>query len=588
MNAAAPASLAEAALAPAPDSQQIPLAGIELSRTHIQELRRARFDAAALADLAASVKGMGVLQPILVRPAFTVRVHHAGTGLLWYPEILNVAGNWNIQGTGHKTKEEAEAEAAQLAASYEIVAGERRYLAAKTAGLATVPGIVRTLTDLQVIEIQLVENVQREGLHPLDEAVGYHDLMQLGKLKAEEVGAKLGKSRSWVYNRLKLMDLCPEARKALNEGKLMLSVAELIARIGHHDTQRQATADLASNFGDSLTFRKAQDYIRENYTVELKGVAFGLADAALLPKAGPCTACPKRSGNQKDLVTDIKNPNVCTDPKCLEAKTAAVAARKRAELEAKGETVIAGKEARKLKPQSHSKVSGGYVELDREEYLGGKFQTVRQALGKDVPPEQLLEDPDTHKLVPIAKADEVGKALKSKHIQVGFGGRSGGDGRQKAAERKARVETAARVAILQAIRIENRARRFDLDDTILVAEAMFRRLDFDSSKRLVDALMLEAGTPKPKGHEYVGAFAKTIPAMSAAELGPLLLDMALIGDCHVASYNAGSKPKELHGVATRLKLDQTKIRAEVQAGFAAKTAAKKPPKQKSKPKEKKS
>src|SRR5262249_8943087 len=145
---------------------------------------------------------------------------------------------------------------------------------------------------------------------------------------------RIGKSRSHVFTRMKLLDLCPEAREAFYDGKLTASVAQLVARIGHHDTQRQALKDVIygepnwqgqhSKTPDPMSFREARDRIHEHYMLELKGAPFKLDDAQLLPKAGPCTTCPKRSGNQKDLFTDVKNPNVCTDPKCFDDKRQAV------------------------------------------------------------------------------------------------------------------------------------------------------------------------------------------------------------------------------------------------------------------------
>lgn len=137
----------------------LPVSEIQTSRTHVQALRRARFTEEGLADLAASVKETGVVQPIIVRP---------------------------------------------VDEQHEIVAGERRWRAAVMAGFDTIPAIVRDLTDEQVLEVQIIENLQREELLPLEEAEGYRELMNLKGIAAEDVGDLVGKSRSWVYGRLKL------------------------------------------------------------------------------------------------------------------------------------------------------------------------------------------------------------------------------------------------------------------------------------------------------------------------------------------------------------------------------------------------
>ena len=126
-------------LAPQSAFQLVAVDDIQTSGTHIQALRRARFDPTALTELVKSVTAHGVLQPIVVRRKATI-----DEGSLW-----------------------------------EIVAGERRWVAARAAKLQFIPAVCRELTDLQVLEIQLVENLQREGLHPLEEAEGFADPRQI-------------------------------------------------------------------------------------------------------------------------------------------------------------------------------------------------------------------------------------------------------------------------------------------------------------------------------------------------------------------------------------------------------------------------
>jgi ParB/RepB/Spo0J family partition protein len=253
-----------------PKVELLPLTAIAPSETHIQALRRQRFTKDELKDLADSItKTRGVLQPIVVRPLAALR------GL----------------------------------AKYEIVAGERRWLASKLAGLAHIQASVREISDQEVLEVQLIENLQRKGLHELEEAEGYDELMKLKKITAEQLVDMVGKSRSYVYARLKLLALCPEARKAFYAGELDASRALLIARIGHHDTQRQALKD-----GDAgrirprrpMSYREAHEHIVRNYMLQLSSAPFDIKDANLVPKAGDCIKCPKRTGNQADLFGDIK------------------------------------------------------------------------------------------------------------------------------------------------------------------------------------------------------------------------------------------------------------------------------------------
>ncbi len=137
---------------------------------------RKDFDDETLAELADSISQHGILQPLLVRPIF-------GGG-------------------------------------YQIVAGERRWRAARMAGLTTVPAIIRELDDEQVMEIALIENLQREDLSPLEEAMGYQSLMDSYDMTQEEVAKIVGKSRSAVANVLRLLKLPEEVQALIRSGQV--------------------------------------------------------------------------------------------------------------------------------------------------------------------------------------------------------------------------------------------------------------------------------------------------------------------------------------------------------------------------------
>jgi len=139
---------------------------------------RRRFDETAIAELAASLRTQGMLQPILVRR---------------HPERGD---------------------------AYEIVAGERRWRAAQVAGLHEVPALVRALSDAEAIEVALVENLQREDLGPLEEADAYRRLMDEFEHTQEELAEHLGKSRSQVANALRLLTLPDPVKAMLEQGEL--------------------------------------------------------------------------------------------------------------------------------------------------------------------------------------------------------------------------------------------------------------------------------------------------------------------------------------------------------------------------------
>lgn len=162
---------------------------IELSQLHPNpDQPRKDFDPDRLAELAESIKNFGVMQPLIVL-------------------------------------------AEQEGDCYRIVAGERRYRAASLAGLTQVPCIVRQLSAMQLAEISLIENIQREDLTPLEEAEGYRSLMENYAYTQEKLAQRLGKSRPHVANTLRLLQLAPQERKLLAEGRISAGHARALLSV---------------------------------------------------------------------------------------------------------------------------------------------------------------------------------------------------------------------------------------------------------------------------------------------------------------------------------------------------------------------
>lgn len=313
----------------------IPLDKIVTSLTN----PRKTFDPVRLHELADSIKASGVHQPVLVRPLPASRV----------------------QDTSHLDPRP----------TFELVSGERRYRASKIANAKTIPAMVRALTDDQVLEIQLVENLQRDDLQPLEEAEGYDLLMHRPEadghpaLTVDQLAAKIGKSRSYVYARLALLRLGPDGREALRLGKLDASRALLIARIPSTKLQADALGNIVDHRSGPLSVRDAAALIERQYMLRLSGATFKITDAELVPKAGSCRECPKRTGADPDLFADVKGADVCTDPPCFKAKADAHQERSLKAARESGAKIIEGREAKSLIP--HSWGDGrieGYLRLD--------------------------------------------------------------------------------------------------------------------------------------------------------------------------------------------------------------------------------
>jgi ParB family chromosome partitioning protein len=178
---------------------------------------REHFDEEALVSLAASIQAVGVLQPILVRQSG--------------PQ------------------------------EYELIAGERRWRAARRAGLQTIPAIVRPTEDARSLEQALVENLHREDLTPLEEAAAYQQLIEEFGHTQEEVAQRVGKSRSAVANTLRLLHLPPSIQRLLAEGQISAGHARALLGSPDRVFQEQLARAVVS---EHLTVREVEDRVREH------------------------------------------------------------------------------------------------------------------------------------------------------------------------------------------------------------------------------------------------------------------------------------------------------------------------------------
>ena len=287
---------------------------------------RKHFAEVELAELAANIKTHGIVTPILLRTHPDGREH-----------------------------------------GFELISGERRWRAARLAGLTTGPAIVRDdLSPAAIIEIQLVENLQRQDLHPLEEAEGYGRMMREHGYTADTLAEKIGKSRSYIFGRTKLLALSDDGRRLFYGGLLNPSTALLIARIPTHKLQAKAIEELTAKdyHGDMKSVREAQRWIRDRYMLALDKAPFPAEDETLIATAGQCSRCPKRTGHNPDLFDAIDSPDVCTDPDCYVAKKIAHRDREAEKVTQAGGTVIMGEEARKIAPHGAENFTlKGYTKL---------------------------------------------------------------------------------------------------------------------------------------------------------------------------------------------------------------------------------
>ncbi len=179
-----------------------------------REQPRKNFDEEALQELADSIKQFGLLQPILVQDRETY---------------------------------------------YEIIAGERRWRAAKLAGLKEVPVIIRKYTEQEIVEISLIENIQREDLNPIEEALAYKKLLEEFNLKQEEVAEKVSKSRTAVTNSMRLLKLCDEVQQMIVEDKISTGHARALISIEDPEQQYEVAQKI---YNDKLSVREVEKLVK--------------------------------------------------------------------------------------------------------------------------------------------------------------------------------------------------------------------------------------------------------------------------------------------------------------------------------------
>jgi ParB family chromosome partitioning protein len=261
---------------------EIPLSLLTESLTN----PRRQFHEDFLKGLAATIRNNGVLSPLLVRPKHD---------------------------------------------RFEIVFGAQRFRAAKMAEKETVPVTIREMSDAEVLEAQLIENLQRDAVHPMEEAQGFKALLDLDepKYSVEQLAAKTGKSPVYVAARLKLTELAAPVVEAFYAEEIGVGHALLLAKLPA-DKQEEALQECFEEHWSATPDRKAkrillpvrhlQTWIEQNVLLLLKDAPFDKRNAHLVAIAGSCVDCPQRTGHNKLLFADLGKQDACTNPSCFSAK----------------------------------------------------------------------------------------------------------------------------------------------------------------------------------------------------------------------------------------------------------------------------
>lgn len=230
------ATIAAVTAAAAPVVNEVVGKPLEVALDHIERnpwQTRSHFDEAALDELAASIKVSGVVQPIVVRQ-LTHNVH---------------------------------AEPGKNETRYQLITGERRWLASKKAGKPTVPVIVRQVNDEQVLEMTIVENLQRTDLNPMEQARAFYRMANEFKLTQEQVAVRTGKERATVANFLRLMKLPEGVQGKVESGELSFGHARALVAL---DEAEAIAAAAQKVLALSLSVRQTESYVQGLLNPELK------------------------------------------------------------------------------------------------------------------------------------------------------------------------------------------------------------------------------------------------------------------------------------------------------------------------------
>jgi ParB family chromosome partitioning protein len=243
---------------------------------------RRTFDDEKLCELAVSVRANGLIQPITVR-----RNRHG----------------------------------------FEIVAGARRYRAALLAELFAVPAHIVEIDDAEAIAWQIIENSQRVEVHPYEEAQGYKRLLDMPGYDVATLVEKTGKSASHIYARLSLMQLIPSIAEAFSAERIAASHANLLARLPHEVQAEAYEQCWRKEWQDKephlLPAKHLSAWIQTNLYLALADAPFDREDPTLNTVAGACIVCPRRSGYNTSLFSDVTHGDQCLDGPCYQIKVSA-------------------------------------------------------------------------------------------------------------------------------------------------------------------------------------------------------------------------------------------------------------------------
>jgi ParB family chromosome partitioning protein len=489
----------------------IPIVDLTESSTNPRKV----FDEERLEELAGSIRSKGVLSPLLVR-----RIN------------------------GH----------------FEIVTGARRYRAAQRAGLDEIPVRIGAFSDEEALEIQIIENIQRADVHPFEEAQGFRALLDRegADYSIGKIAAKTGKAASFIAKRLKLLDLTQPAADAFTAGHIGVEHALLIAKLAPEMQEKALSHCFDGYFAANDSERslvpasRLQAWIEQNVYLSLKSVPFSKEDERLLPEAGSCANCPKRTGFNTLLFSEVKDDS-CSDAGCFNRKLDAHITQR---IEKMPNLVLISEKYT---------IAGETPIIPRRNYV--EVVTRKAKKGKEARPEQRLCD----HLKPAIYADgmEKGRLVKvcaDRTCKVHFREQQQQDkqrlqfkAEKTAANRKAKQTISFRHRLMADV-LKRVKPQFGTEEMRMVACFALRSLPHELTCRLAKRHGLQ--NPKDPRDYQMAEKARTLyKKADGAGLAVLIFESMLLGSAERTTENKEDDPLSI--AASLFKIDTKALRASV-------------------------
>jgi ParB family transcriptional regulator, chromosome partitioning protein len=483
---------------------------------------RKRFDEKNLEELAASFKTQGILAPLLVRELDESK--------------------------------------------YEVIAGARRLRAAKLAALEKLPVRVVKLTDAEAIEAQCVENLQREDIHPLEEALGFKSLLELVEpvYTIANIASRAGKSEAYVYGRVRLADLIPPVAEAFLKDQITIGHALLIAKLPASQQQEAFSAafrGLWTSEGNSqvlIPARELASWIESNILLQLASAPFDKQNETLVPEAGSCVNCPKRTGFNKLLFPDVRKDS-CTSPECFRAKIDACV-KKTLETKPQLIQISAAWNSREGAPLGRNQ----YVELEikkpKSNGASAKLSAVQKPCDKMA--EAIVMDGGKRGQVVKVCADPACRVHHPNTPSPHQVERERAEERKRIEKEKLLITTRHRILATILQRVSAPLKKADL---LAVAHYLIGHLSYSQVPALAKRHKVEAKKDSASAQELL---AKQVGTYDESELCKLLLEISLLDSAYQRS--TASSDDVVMDAAKRYRVDTEKLQKAVAKELATK------------------